>query len=209
MSNKSLFITLEGIEGTGKSTLITALADSLEKKGIEVIKTREPGGCKAAELIRNIILDNHDIDFDFKTELLLMYAARNQHIEQVIKPALREGKVVLCDRYFDASHAYQGYGRMLDLEFINILDKFVLVNSIPDLTLLLDADVNLCLSRISKRKNKDRFDSESIEFFSKVRAGYDKIALENSSRVKKIDVSCNLSKVLSRAMMHIDKLLDL
>ncbi|MEC8063603.1 MAG: dTMP kinase [Pseudomonadota bacterium] len=184
----SLFITLEGIEGTGKSTLIQTLAISLRDQDIPVTVTREPGGSPLAEKIRQVVLKKGSEHLNVKAELLLMYAARAQHIAETIQPALANGHVVLCDRYYDASHAYQGFGRGVDNKVLRDLDAIVVSSHTPDLTLLLDAPIDLCLDRTKKRKQSDRFDKESHIFFTQVQQGYRQRALDFPDRIVTINV---------------------
>lgn len=169
---KGLFITLEGSEGAGKSTNQAYLADSLRQRGLEVVVTREPGGTPMAERIRTVLLTQDLEPLSVDTELLLMFAARAQHLAQVIQPALSLGKVVLCDRFTDATYAYQGGGRGIAAERIAALETFVQGDLRPDFTLVFDVPVALGLERAGRRGRLDRFEQEQLSFFEAVRHTY-------------------------------------
>lgn len=166
------FITIEGTEGVGKSTNLTYVHEWLTNRGVEVVVTREPGGTPLAEEIRTLLLAKREEAVDETAELLLVFAARAQHLQQVIKPALARGAWVLCDRFTDATYAYQGGGRGLDVATIAQLEQLVQGNVRPDLTLVLDIDVELGLQRARQRAELDRFESEAVAFFERVRATY-------------------------------------
>lgn len=166
------FLTIEGTEGVGKSTNLAFVRDWLEAKGIEVVVTREPGGTPLAEEIRSLLLAKRDEAVDETAELLLVFAARAQHIAQVIKPALARGAWVLSDRFTDATFAYQGGGRGLSTQVIAQLEQLVQGDLRPDLTLILDIDVELGLNRARQRGELDRFESETMAFFERVRSAY-------------------------------------
>ena len=197
---KGLFITLEGIEGAGKSTMVNFIEDFLTKHGHDVIKTREPGGTKIGEQIREILLKNENSSLTPDTELLLMFAARAQHIKEVIRPALSSGKTILCDRFIDATYAYQGGGRGIDASRINILEKWVQSNLKPDLTLLFDLDVSIGIARTKKRSKADRFEQEKSIFFEKVRNCYLKIAKNEPNRFCIINSALPVKKVENEIM---------
>jgi len=182
-AKKGVFITLEGVEGVGKSTNIQFLQTYLEQQGIELLVTREPGGTTIAEAIREVLLTPSSEPMTYETELLLMFAARAQHVTQVIAPALAQGRWVLCDRFTDASYAYQGYGRGIPIEKIAFLEQWIQGSLRPDLTLLLDAPLEIALERAKCRPGApDRIESEQLEFFARVRAGYLERAKANPSR---------------------------
>lgn len=192
------FITFEGVEGCGKTTQIRLLAEALRQKGQSVTLTREPGGCPISDKIRHILLDAENSAMTPLAELLLYAAARAQHIAEVIAPALESGRVVLCDRFMDATVAYQGYGRALDLQRIMQLNSLVASEYRPDLTILLDcpAETGLkrALARIEKSSAEDatalreeRFEKESIEFHIRVREGYLSLAASESDRFVVVD----------------------
>lgn len=164
------FITIEGTEGVGKSTNIEFIRQWLEARNIELVQTREPGGTPFAEDVRNLLLAVRDESVDETAELLLMFAARSQHLNKLIKPALDRGAWVLCDRFTDSTYAYQGGGRGVEMEKIAALETFVQGELRPDMTLILDIDVAIGLERASKRAALDRFESEKVEFFERVRS---------------------------------------
>jgi len=193
MSGK--FITIEGTEGAGKSTNLSSIEKVLNDFDISYIVTREPGGTAVGEELRSILLKNESINISGQTELLLMFASRMQHINDVIKPALKLNKWVICDRFTDASYAYQGYGRQLNLSFISSLENLVHPDLQPDLTLILDVPVNIAMGRVYNRGNLDRFEQEDVVFFNRVRAGYKEIAKNNIDRCREIDASKDLAEV--------------
>lgn len=191
-----MFISFEGIEGLGKTTHLQRLKTYLEEKGLNVVVTREPGGTPMGEEIRDVLLAHRHEVVDPMTELLLMFAARAQHVATIIKPALMKGAWVLCDRFLDASYAYQGGGRGMDLEKIKSLETLVLGQFAPNLTFLLDADPSVGLQRIQGRHgHPDRFELEKIEFFERVRAVYQMRAKQYPKRFKMIDAAKPLEEV--------------
>jgi len=165
-------ISVEGIEGVGKSTLLPLMAETLRQSGITVVETREPGGTVIGEQIRNVLLHQKEAAIAPVTELTMMFAARAQHLEEVIKPALHSGHWVLCDRFTDSTYAYQGGGRQLPSSLIEKIEHAVIESFQPDHTVLLDLDVIEGLNRAAQTGAKDRFESESIAFFNRVRAAY-------------------------------------
>lgn len=198
---KGYFFTVEGPEGAGKTTVTGQLAKKLEDLGYEVLITREPGGIKISEAIRNIILDTSNTDMDSKTEALLYAAARRQHLVEKIIPALNEGKIVLCDRFIDSSLAYQGFARQLGMEEVFLINQFAINGHMPHLTLYFDLEPEIGLERINAHKNREvnRLDLENIQFHHKVREGYLKLLENNSSRIKRIDASKEIDEVLEDA----------
>ncbi len=192
---KGLFVTLEGPEGAGKSTNREYLADRLRARGLDVVLTREPGGTPLAERIRDLLLTPADEPMAVDTELLLVFAARAQHLAQVIRPALARGAVVLCDRFTDATYAYQGGGRGLPLERIAQLETFVQGDLRPDLTLIFDLPVEVGLARAAARGRLDRFEQEGICFFEAVRSAYLQRAEAAPSRYRVLDAGQPLSAV--------------
>ncbi len=192
---QGMFVTLEGVEGAGKSTLMSYIAEIFTDSGREVIQTREPGGTKTGEQIRNILLDSKNVGVTDDTELMLMFAARAQHISEIIHPALANGSVVLCDRFTDASYAYQGGGRGIDEKRIQILEDWVQQGLKPDLTLLFDLDVETGLRRAGKRSEADRFEKEEIGFFEKIRNNYLQRAKNEPDRFRIIDSSQSFENV--------------
>ena len=201
MSGK--FITIEGTEGAGKSTNLSSIEKVLNDFDISYIVTREPGGTAVGEELRSVLLKNESINISGQTELLLMFASRMQHINDVIKPALKLNKWVICDRFTDASYAYQGYGRQLNLSFISSLENLVHPDLQPDLTLILDVPVNIAMGRVYNRGNLDRFEQEDVAFFNRVRAGYKEIAQNNMDRCREIDASKDLAEVQTEVMQII------
>ncbi|WGL62935.1 dTMP kinase [Pseudomonas sp. CW003PS] len=190
-----LFITLEGPEGAGKSTNREYLAERLREQGIDVLLTREPGGTPLAERIRELLLDPSDEPMAADTELLLVFAARAQHLQQVIRPALARGCVVLCDRFTDATYAYQGGGRGLSVERIAQLEQFVQGELRPDLTLIFDLPVEIGLARAAARGRLDRFEQEGRGFFEAVREAYLQRAAQAPHRYRVLDAGQSLAQV--------------
>ena len=200
---KGKFITVEGIEGTGKSTNIHFLASLIEAAGYDVLQTREPGGSPIAEQIRQLILDHDQELMPPITELLLFFAARSLHLQNKILPALKEGKWVICDRFADASYAYQGVGRKLGVKRVERLKEWVLDGLEPDLTVLLDAPAEIGMSRAAARGEGDRMDNETLVFYQRVRGAYLELADAHPERFVVIDASLSLDRVqeaISRAM---------
>jgi len=189
------FITVEGIEGVGKSTHIDHLAAILEKSGVHVLKTREPGGTPTAELIRDTVLGHAEEPIPDIAELLLMFASRSLLVENVIRPALNAGTWVVSDRFVDASRAYQGGGRGLSMDRINLLADWVLGDLRPDITILLDAPVEIGLARTGERGDPDRLDSERADFYARVRETYLSLADAEPDRFVVVDASGNLDEV--------------
>lgn len=189
------FLTIEGTEGVGKSTNLAFVRDWLHAKGIDVVVTREPGGTPLAEEIRAMLLTKRAEPVDEAAELLLVFAARAQHLAQVIKPALARGTWVLSDRFTDATYAYQGGGRGLRKDVINQLETLVQGSVRPDLTLILDIDIKVGLDRARERGELDRFESETVEFFERVRAAYHERAAIAPERYALVNAGQPLEKV--------------
>ena len=199
-----MFISFEGTEGVGKTTLIRKLYEYFEAAGQQVVLTREPGGTPLAEQIRSLLLAvNHSESMSSDTELLLMYAARAQHIQEVIQPALKQGKLVLSVRFTDASYAYQCAGRGLSKDKLSILNQNF-VNCMPELTFWLDAPIELGMSRARERGELDRFEQEKMTFFSRVRAGYEELSLQYPERVKRLDATQSPDRVFEAALEHLE-----
>jgi len=196
------FITLEGGEGVGKTTNLAFIKDYLQQHNISVIVTREPGGTVLAEKIRHLLLDKHSEAISEHAELLLMFAARAQHIKHVIEPALAQGVWVLCDRFTDATYAYQGGGRNMRISTIEWLENLVQGTLRPDLTLLLDAPVEIGIERAKKRGAFDRFEAEKISFFEQVRRAYLLQAELHPERIKLIKANQPLADV-QRALIDV------
>ena len=185
--DKYLFITFEGIEGSGKSYQIKQLYKNLKKKNISVILTREPGGTKSAEKIRDLILDDYFYwegkeKFDRYTDTLLYLAARNEHIKNKIKPALKKKKIVICDRFIDSTIAYQVYGKGVNKNFIDAIHKNILKGVKPDLTFLLKVNLKKAQKRLNKRRYKNRYDKFSRDFYNKAQNAFIKIAKKNKTK---------------------------
>jgi dTMP kinase len=198
------FITFEGLDGCGKTTQLEKLAEALRAKGRDVVVTREPGGTPIGEKIRAVLLDSRTEGLAARAEMALMFASRAQQIHQVIKPALREGKIVLCDRFTDSSEAYQGFGRQLGSETILEMHKAVCQDFFPDLTLLFVGDV-AHVERARNRNSKDddregRFEREQADFFIRVRQGYAAIAARETKRVATLDAHGTIDDVHNRVV---------
>jgi len=193
---KGLFITFEGIEGCGKTTQMNLLADHLKKVGVSVLKTREPGGTKIGEEIREMLLNPDNKKMAKETEMLLYGASRAQHIKELIEPALKSGKIVLCDRYADSTLAYQGFGRNMGISLIRKTCPLSLGSIQPELTILLDLDVKAGLSRIKNRKGgNDRIEKEKIAFHNKVRKGYLKLAKASRGRIRVVRADRKIEEI--------------
>ncbi|PAE22929.1 dTMP kinase [Bacillus sp. 7894-2] len=199
---KGKFITFEGPEGAGKTTIIDMLATNLAKEGYQVLQTREPGGIEIAEQIRSVILDKKNTKMDPRTEALLYAAARRQHLAEKVKPALDEGSIILCDRFIDSSLAYQGYARGLGIEEVYSINSFAIEGMMPELTLYFDIDPEAGLERINQHKGREvnRLDLEKLDFHHKVREGYLKLMELYPERIFKIDASKPLEEVYQQAV---------
>ncbi|MFC1393986.1 dTMP kinase [Acinetobacter junii] len=198
-----MFISFEGTEGVGKTTLIRKIHQYFEQQGKEVVLTREPGGTPLAEQIRTLLLAvNHDEKMSHDTELLLIYAARAQHLQQVILPALAAGKIVLSDRFTDASFAYQCSGRGLSQEKLQLLNQ-TFVAKMPNITFWLDAPIELGMTRARERGALDRFEQEKLSFFAKVRAGYETLWQAEPERIKRLDATQNADVVFEEALQYL------
>jgi dTMP kinase len=198
---KGIFISLEGPEGAGKTTIITMLMSDLEQLGYQVLQTREPGGIEIAEKIRNVILDKNHTAMDPRTEALLYAAARRQHLVEKVNPALESGKIVLCDRFIDSSLAYQGHARGLGMDDVYSINQFAIGDRMPELTIYFDIDPVVGLNRINQHDNREvnRLDLEDIQFHYKVREGYELLLKRFPDRIKKIDAADPLEIVCSKA----------
>ena len=202
------FITLEGTEGAGKSTNLEFMADWIREQGIELVVTREPGGTQISEKIRSLLLDPDNKSMHADTELLLMFAARAQHLHEKILPALAQGKWVLSDRFTDASYAYQGAARGLGFERIAPLEQWVQGEVQPDCTFFLDLPIELGMQRVAERnQGKDRFEQEQQDFFEQVRQGYLQRVALNPDRYRVIDASVPLIDVQAQIQAQLEALL--
>ena len=198
-----MFISFEGTEGVGKTTLIRKIHQYFEQQGKEVVLTREPGGTPLAEQIRSLLLAvNHEEQMSHDTELLLIYAARAQHLQQVIFPALEAAKIVLSDRFTDASFAYQCSGRGLSQEKLQLLNQ-TFVAKMPNITFWLDAPIELGMTRARERGALDRFEQEKLSFFAKVRAGYETLWQAEPERIKRLDATQNAAVVFEEALQYL------
>ena len=193
---KGYFITLEGPDGSGKSTVAKALFEKLQADGYEVVHTREPGGIEISEAIRNIILDPKNTMMDAKTEALLYAASRRQHLIERVFPAVEQGKVVICERFIDSSLAYQGFGRQIGMDEVLGINLFATENKYPDMTIYLDIDEQAGLDRLKNRKFKDRLDQESIDFHHRVKQGYKEVLRRFEDRIEIVDASKPLQDVI-------------
>ena len=200
---KGLFITFEGADGCGKTTQLTLLDEYFNKAGRKTLLTREPGAGILGARIREILL-NYDGEVSPNCESFLFLADRAQHVEGMIKPALEEGTIVLCDRYTDSTLAYQGYGRELDMERIKYLNNLATSGLKPDLTIVFDVDIETSLSRVGK--SKDRMESAGVDFFNRVRRGYLEIAKQEPERVKIIDSSDTIENVHKKVVEIVESL---
>lgn len=205
-----MFITFEGPDGSGKSTIIKKVYEKLINDGFDIVLTREPGGTPIAEKIRDIILDNSNVALDARTEALLYAASRRQHLVEKIRPALKEGKIVLCDRFLDSSLAYQGGGRNLGVQNVLNINLFATENTYPDLTLFFDIDPELGLKRVSQDKKRvaDRLDNENENFHEKVYSTFKEIVNTNSERIITIDASKSIEEVTECAYRTIKEKLN-
>jgi dTMP kinase len=190
-----MFITFEGVEGSGKSTQAELLRSFLLKRGHEVALTREPGWGALGRLIRKMLLEEKDLDLDPLAELYLFCADRTQHVRDFVKPMLREGYIIICDRFTDSTIAYQGYGRRLDLELVEKVSKKAALDLKPELTILLNLPVKLGLSRLEKRSGKTKMDEEPMEFHERVRHGYIFIAQKEPKRVKVVNAARDVDEI--------------
>lgn len=202
------FISIEGVEGLGKSTAMQTVLDALAQRDIRAITTREPGGTPLAESIRGLLLGEHAEPVAPEAEALLMFAARAQHIQEVIRPALAQGTWVLSDRFVDASYAYQSGGRGVDVKRLDYLADWVVGDCQPDLVLLLDAPWEVSLARMQHRdEQKDRFEQEPDAFFERVRAAYLARAKQEPERIQLIDASGSIGEVQAQILQKVEALI--
>lgn len=193
---KGFFITLEGPDGSGKTTVAEEICKKLINDGFEVVHTREPGGIEISEDIRKIILDPKNTMMDSKTEALLYAASRRQHLVEKVFPAIKDGKIVICERFIDSSLAYQGFGRQIGMNEVLSINLFAIDNAYPDMTVYLDIDEQIGLDRLKTRAYKDRLDQESIEFHHRVNKGYKEVLDKFKDRIKVVDASKPLNEVV-------------
>ncbi len=204
------FFSVEGCEGAGKSSQIIRLSQYLMSRGYEVITTREPGGIAIAEQIRSVILDRKNTEMDGRTEALLYAAARRQHYVEKIAPSIEEGHIIICDRFIDSSLAYQGYARGLGVDEVLLINEFAINKVFPDLTIYLDVDPELGLSRIHEHEDREinRLDLESLAFHQKVREGYLQLVERFPNRIVMVNANDDMDEVFSKVKQVMDKFLD-
>ena len=202
---RGLFITFEGADGCGKTTQLKLLGEYLQNKNRQIIITREPGAKGLGEKIREILL-NYDGEVSSVCESFLFLADRAQHIDVIVKPAIEQGKIVLCDRHIDSTVAYQGYGRGLDIERINMLNNIATSNLKPDLTLVFDIDVETSMKRVGKEK--DRMESAGVEFHNRVREGYLELAKSEPERIKVIDATQSIDAIHKQVVDIVNSLIN-
>lgn len=210
MTTEGIFITIEGPEGAGKSTVLNLLVEKLHSDGFKVLQTREPGGIEIAEQIRKVILDTENTAMDPRTEALLYAAARRQHLIEKVKPALKEGYIVLCDRFVDSSLAYQGYARKLGIEEVYGINSFAIEGMMPQLTLYFDIEPDLGLERIRKSNVREvnRLDLEDIHFHQSVREGYHILLEKFPERMSMINAAQPVERVLAEAYQKVREVLE-
>ncbi|WP_407272225.1 dTMP kinase [Radiobacillus sp. PE A8.2] len=203
------FITFEGGEGAGKTTILTAIKDKLIEAGYDVLTTREPGGIEIAEKIRAIILDPSHTKMDARTEALLYAAARRQHLVEKVIPALAEGKIILCDRFIDSSLAYQGYARGLGVDEVYQINQFAIEGKMPDLTLYFDINPKEGLRRIiaNKEREQNRLDLENIQFHDQVHDAYQQLLTKFPDRIQRVDAKLSIPEVKNIVYQHITRFL--
>jgi dTMP kinase len=199
---KNLFISFEGIEGCGKSTQAKKLQEYFNQNKIENILTREPGGTEIGNKIREILLTSSSQNIQAITEVLLNFASRVEHCQQVIIPSLNQGKMVISDRFFDSTFAYQGFAQKIDINQINLIKKIAIGNFVPDITFLIDLDVELAFERIKQRNDNNRYEKLAIEFHQQVRAGFLKLASQNL-RIKIIDGNQSIEKIFLQIINYL------
>ncbi|MDQ0157800.1 dTMP kinase [Robertmurraya andreesenii] len=207
---RGIFITIEGPEGAGKTTVLNMLVEKLHSEGKKVLQTREPGGIEIAEQIRRVILDTNNTTMDPRTEALLYAAARRQHLIEKVKPALEEGYLVLCDRFIDSSLAYQGYARKLGIEEVYSINSFAIEGMMPQLTLYFDIEPEIGLNRIRKNDEREvnRLDLEDIYFHQTVREGYHLLLKKFPERISMINAENPIEVVLEEAYQKIRKCIE-
>lgn len=205
---KGLFITFEGPDGSGKTTVATVVVARLRELGYSVVHTREPGGIDIAEQIRSVILDPKNTAMDGRTEALLYAASRRQHLVEKVIPAVERGEIVICERFVDSSLAYQGSARGLGFDAILAINDFAIEGLYPDLTVYLDVDENLGLSRVEKRPGKDRLDAESVSFHHLVCEGYKEVLKRFPERIAIVDASKSVDEVVEESLGIIEGLIN-
>ena len=202
---KGLFITLEGGDGAGKSTQIRYIESFFAKKGLVVVHTREPGGTAISEMLRDILLDSHNLEMEDVTEMLIYAAARAQHVREFVVPALERGEVVVCDRFVDSSIAYQAYGRKLG-DMVATVNSYATGGLTPDITFWMDIDPETGKERVSKDGDFDRLEMEKLDFHYRVYDGYKEMSEKNPDRIKRIDASKSIEEISEEIGGHLSKL---
>ncbi|OPX45817.1 thymidylate kinase [Ruminiclostridium hungatei] len=203
---KGLFITFEGTDGSGKTTQIKLLEEYMSTKGREVVLSREPGGTRVSEIIRDIILEPENKEIVPLTEMILYAASRAQHVAEVIEPAVNNGKIVICDRYVDSSYAYQGGGRGVDLKIIADVNRIAINGTVPDITFFLDIDPEISIRRRINSTGADRIEQEKLDFHRRVYDGYKKLSILYPDRIKTIDATKSVEEISSQINEYIDEL---
>ncbi len=204
---KGIFITFEGNDGSGKTTISTKVYETLKNKGYPVLYTREPGGIEIAEQIRSIILDPNNTEMDARTEALLYAASRRQHLIEKVLPALKQGKIVLCDRFIDSSLAYQGVGRDIGMKEVFDMNAFAIEGHMPDVTIFLSVSLKTGMKRVAQRGNLDRMDQESMEFHKRVAEGYESVKLKYADRMVMIDAEQEMEKVYEATLRQVEEII--
>lgn len=205
---KGLFITFEGTDGSGKTTQIKLLEAYMMKKGYEVVLSREPGGTRVSEIIRDFILDPRNKEIVPLTEMILYAASRAQHVAEIIEPAIESGKIVICDRYVDSSYAYQGGGRGVDLKSIADVNRIAIHGTVPDITFFLDIDPEISIKRRINSTGADRIEQEKLDFHRRVYDGYKKLSILYPDRIKTIDATRSIDEISLQINCFIDELFD-
>lgn len=203
---KGLFITFEGTDGSGKTTQIKLLEEYMRTKERQVVLSREPGGTRVSEIIRDIILEPENKEIVPLTEMILYAASRAQHVAEVIDPAVRAGKIVICDRYVDSSYAYQGGGRGMDLKIIADVNRIAINGTIPDITFFLDIDPEISIRRRINSTGADRIEQEKLDFHRRVYDGYKKLSILYPDRIKTIDATRSIEEISAQINEYIDEL---
>ena len=207
---RGVFITVEGPEGAGKTTVLAKVGEQLEKEGYSIVLTREPGGIPIAEQIRQVILNRENTEMDSRTEALLYAAARRQHLVEKVIPALNKGSIVLCDRFIDSSLAYQGHARGLGIDEVREINRFAIQDTMPELTLFFMIDPEIGLKRIENHKNREinRLDLEKLNFHQKVYEGYQLLIKNEPDRIKVIDANQSFEEVYQETLQQIRTYID-
>lgn len=202
-----LFITVEGTDGSGKSTQIALMAEYLRKMGHEVVLTREPGGTNISEKIRSIILDPENREMGYIAEALLYASSRAQHVAELIKPSVEQGKVVICDRFVDSTYVYQGFGRGIDMEILESVNKIAMDGMFPDITFFFDISPEVALKRRIQATGADRIENEKMEFHMKVYHGYKSLAAKDPDRIKVIDADRSIEEIAEDVKLWLGRFL--